>query len=77
MHLSTIHRPYGKILKDAGYSMNLRGVQTSASDVYDNLVTSINNVFDDVIQTGNIKKNQHEMEYELFHNAPGVVDGPW
>jgi hypothetical protein len=69
-------RPYGKILKDAGFSMNLRGVPTSAAEVYDRLVTSINNVYDDVIQVGTINKGQHPTEYDLFHNEPRVVDGP-
>ena len=57
--------------------MNLRGVPTSATDVYDRLVTSIKNVYDDVIQVGKINKDQHPTEYNLFHNEPGVVDGPW
>ena len=57
--------------------MKLRGVQTSAADVYDNLINSINNVYNDVTKFGRIKKNTHRMEYDLFHNAPGAVDGPW
>lgn len=57
--------------------MNLRGVSTSAADVYDSLVESINNVYDDVMKVGKIKKRKHPMEYDLFHNEPGVVDGPW
>lgn len=69
-------RPYGKMLKDAGFSMNLRGVPTSAADVYDRLINSINNVYNDIMQVGKIKKNQHPTEYNLFHNEPGVVDGP-
>jgi hypothetical protein len=69
-------RPYGKSLVEDGFEMNLRGVQTSAADVYDNLVKSINNVYNDVMKFGTIKKNKHRMEYDLFHNAPGAVDGP-
>lgn len=69
-------RPYGKILKKAGFKMNLRGVETSAATVYNKLVTSINNVYRDVIQTGFIRKDLHPEEYELFHNDRKVVDGP-
>ena len=72
-----MYRPYGKSLVEDGFEMNLRGVQTSAADVYDNLVKSINNVYTDITKFGGIKKNKHRMEYDLFHNAPGVVDGPW
>ena len=57
--------------------MNLRGVRTSAVDVYDDLIKSINNVYNDVTKFGRIRKNKHRMEYDLFHNAPGAVDGPW
>lgn len=70
-------RPYGKLLKDSGFEMNLRGVQTSAEKVYDNLVKSINNVYEDVMKYGAIRKDLHKSEYELFHNEPRVVDGPW
>mmetsp|Transcript_5475 Transcript_5475/g.8143 ORF Transcript_5475/g.8143 Transcript_5475/m.8143 type:complete len:733 (+) Transcript_5475:32-2230(+) len=69
-------RPYGKVLKDHGYEMTLRGVQTSAADVYDRLVESINNVYDDVMKYGKIMENVHKSEHKLFHNEPGVVDGP-
>ena len=57
--------------------MNLRGVHTSAAEVYNNLVESINNVYDDVMRNGKIDQNLHQSEYELFHNDPAVVDGPW
>ena len=57
--------------------MSLRGVETSAAEVYDNLVESINNVFDDVMTYGKINNNIHATEYDLFHNEPAVVDGPW
>jgi hypothetical protein len=63
-------------LKEAGYTMNLRGVKTSAVDVYDRLLSSINTVYDDVKTFGEIKR-EHIGEYELFHNDKGVVDGPW
>lgn len=70
-------RPYGKILKDVGFTMDLRGVETSASDVYDSLVESINNVFNDIMASGSIQSSTHPDEYDLFHNEHGVVDGPW
>jgi hypothetical protein len=70
-------RPYGKILKDVGFTMRLRGVVTSASDVYDGLVESINNVFSDVMTSGEIQRSTHPNEYDLYHNELGVVDGPW
>ena len=70
-------RPYGQLLKDIGFSMKLRGEETSAADVHDALVESINNVFDDVVKFGQIKKQKHPMEYELYHNEHQVVDGPW
>jgi hypothetical protein len=69
-------RPYGKILKDVGFTMDLRGVETSASDVYDSLVESINNVFNDIMASGSIQSSTHPDEYDLFHNEHGVVDGP-
>ena len=57
--------------------MNLRGVSMSAADAYNKLVKSIDNVYDDVMKIGKINKETHPMEYNLFHNEPGVVDGPW
>jgi hypothetical protein len=56
--------------------MSLRGVETSAVDVYDRLVSSINTVYDDIKEFGKIKR-RHISERELFHNDEGVVDGPW
>lgn len=64
------------MLKDIGYTMTLRGVETSASALYDALANSINTVYEDVVEFGEISR-EHEDEYELFHNAHKVVDGPW
>jgi hypothetical protein len=64
-------------LKEVGYTMNIRGAAASAADVYEKLVSSINNVYDDVKAFGEIKRGRHASEYELFHNDKGVVDGPW
>lgn len=71
------HRPYGKLLKEKGFTMTLRGVNTSAASVYQKLVRSINAVYRDVIKTGFIDDVEHPEEYELFHNDLKVVDGPW
>ena len=57
--------------------MKLRGKETSAAEVYDKLVASINNVFEDVMQFGRIREEIHKEEYDLFHNSRRVVDGPW
>lgn len=69
-------RPYGKFLKDSGFSMNLRGVETSAAQVYDALIDSINTVYNNVVQNGRIKR-KNSAEFDLFHNPHQVVDGPW
>jgi hypothetical protein len=71
------HSPYGKILKDSGFSMNLRGVLTTAEEVYEKLIEGISNVYEDVESLGYIDSKKHREEYELFHNEFGVVDGPW
>jgi len=71
-------RPYGKILKEKGYKMNLRGEETTAAAVYDALIHSINNVYADVINgSGFIDPSTHPVEYQLFNNPFGAVDGPW
>ena len=57
--------------------VSLRGVHTSATTIYDRLVESINNVYNDVMANGSIDKETHKSEHELFHIDPGVVDGPW
>jgi hypothetical protein len=57
--------------------MTLRNQLVSACDVYDNLITSINNVYNDVMSQGEIDKQAHPSEYELYNNPFGVIDGPW
>ncbi|KAL7531749.1 hypothetical protein ACHAXR_004213 [Thalassiosira sp. AJA248-18] len=76
-------RPYGKYLKSQGYEMELYDSQTkktktkSAADIYDNLITAIKNVYQDVVlDNGQIRENNHREEYGLFHNPFNVVDGP-
>jgi hypothetical protein len=74
-------RAYGKALKDAGYTMQLRGVETSASELYDKLINSINKVYYDVVTNaaatgGMIDPVNSPEEYYLFDNPFRVVDGP-
>jgi hypothetical protein len=57
--------------------MNLRGVLTTAEEVYEKLIEGISNVYEDVESLGYIDSKKHREEYELFHNEFGVVDGPW
>jgi len=72
--------PYGKALRDMGYKrfrMMIRGKMTTAEEVYNNLVTAVNNVYSDVILgNGIIDKVAHPDEYELFHNPFLSIDGP-
>lgn len=58
------------------YSMKLRGSNTTASEVYNKLVSSIANVYRDVMNTGFIDEEAHPSEYKLFNNPHRVVDGP-
>lgn len=69
-------RPYGKKLAELGYGMDIKGEWTSAEELYANLVTSIDNVWDDVITHGFIDQANHPDEYNLFNNEFKVVDGP-
>lgn len=58
--------------------MSLRGETVSANELYDALVDSINNVYNDVINgDGYIDRDAHPNEYTLFDNPFKVVDGPW
>lgn len=58
--------------------MSLRGTMTTASAAYDDLIDSINNVYDDIVQGGGeIDKDAHPMEHGLFDNPKKVIDGPW
>ena len=58
------------------YSMMLRGSNTTAAEVYSKIVSSIANVYRDVMNTGFIDKEAHPTEYKLFNNPHRVVDGP-
>lgn len=70
-------RPYVKILADLNYKMPIRGVLTPASVIYEQLMESIRNVYDDVIYGGGyISKEKHPVEHSLFDNPMRVVDGP-
>ena len=54
--------------------MNLRGAATTAEDVYNALIASIEKVYNDVKAHGTIQQGTDE--YNVFHNPFGVVDGP-
>lgn len=82
-------RPYLKALKDnnPGFSMTLgdplsKGPNRdeheakSVETVYNNLITSIANVFRDVRNNEFIDANAHKEEWELYNNFHRVVDGP-
>ena len=58
--------------------MMLRGKLTTAAELYDNLVTALNNVYSDVVyRNGFIDPERHPMEHKLFDNPLRVIDGPW
>ena len=57
--------------------MTLRGVETTAAQVYDALLASIENVYNDVVfGSGFIDSNTHPEEHKLYDNPFRVVDGP-
>ena len=56
--------------------MPLRGEETTATEVYNALISSIANVYRDVMTTGFIDEYAHRDEYKLFNNPHRVVDGP-
>ncbi|GFH62103.1 hypothetical protein CTEN210_18579 [Chaetoceros tenuissimus] len=69
---------YGKALKEMNFGMDIKGVYTSAAEVYERLVATIENVAYDVLfrNKGFINEKKHPEEYFLFHNKNSVVDGP-
>jgi hypothetical protein len=69
-------RPYLKKLIENGYSMFIRGEEVPASKVYDDVITAIRNVYDDVMEKGFIDPSIHPEEHRLFDNPKRVVDGP-
>jgi len=72
-------RPYAKYLKDMNYTLTDENgtVWKTAEQAYDDLITSINNVYEDVIYNGgSISSDTHPVEHHLFDNPHRVVDGP-
>ena len=68
---------YGPALKEKGYKMMLRGEEKTAAELYDNLIASINTVYEDVVHgNGEINMKEHPVEYELYDNPFKVIDGP-
>ena len=57
--------------------MILRNEIITANTVYTNLINSINNVYNDIMQYNEINNITHPIEYNLFNNPHRVVDGPW
>jgi len=63
-------------------TLTVEGVVLGVEDVKDGLVDAINNTHDDIISNPNvvggraqIDSDAHPVEYGLFHNQHGVVDG--
>jgi hypothetical protein len=58
-------------------TLTVDGATLSAADIQANLRTAINNVHHDVIGTGAgyINESAHPVEYAVFHNKHGVIDG--
>lgn len=57
--------------------MTLQGQTRTAAELYDNLIASIENVYNDVLATGAIDSSTHPDEFYLFDNHFKVIDGPW
>ncbi len=57
--------------------LSVNGVSLDVDDIKSALITSINNVHEDVIVDGlgQIDAEEHPAEYALFHNKFGVIDG--
>ena len=57
--------------------MDIKGVTITAADVYDSLISYINNVYTDVVENGGfINEVTHPNEHYLFDNPKRVIDGP-
>ena len=56
------HSQYGKVFKTMDYTMKLRGKMTTAAEVYNNLIEAINNLYNDVMETGFIDATAHPEE---------------
>jgi hypothetical protein len=59
----------------SGTTLDVRGASLTATAVRAALRTAINNVHADVVATGSIDENVHPIEYALFANTAGVIDG--
>ncbi|CAM9396601.1 unnamed protein product, partial [Chrysoparadoxa australica] len=72
-------RPYLEHLVETGDSttITIGGVDRSAREIRDELKASQVNVWEDLIGNGqdSINAERHEMEYALYHNSDGVIDG--
>lgn len=61
-----------------GYEMELGGCKKTGSELYDALISAINNACDDIVHgNGKIDQDKHPSEFELFDNPLNVIDGPW
>ena len=61
----------------SGVTLDVNGETLTATDIQADLAAAINNVHHDVIVTGAgvIDQAAHPVEYGVFHNPHGVVDG--
>ncbi|GFH61539.1 hypothetical protein CTEN210_18015 [Chaetoceros tenuissimus] len=69
---------YGKALKAMNFGMNLKGVFTTAEEVYNSLSAMIENTYFVVSRNkdSTFFEKKFPDEYFLFHNKNQVVDGP-
>ncbi|GFH61566.1 hypothetical protein CTEN210_18042 [Chaetoceros tenuissimus] len=69
---------YGKALKAMNFGMNLKGVFTTAEEVYNSLLAMIENTYFVVSRNkdSTFFEKKFPEEYFLFHNKNQVVDGP-
>jgi hypothetical protein len=69
---------YGKALKDMNFGMEIKGVFTTAEEVYNDLLAMIENTYFVVSRNkgSTFFEKKFPDEYFLFHNKNQVVDGP-
>lgn len=69
---------YGKALKAMNFGMNLKGVFTTAEEIYNSLLAMIENTYFVVSRNkdSTFFEKKFPDEYFLFHNKNQVVDGP-
>lgn len=69
---------YGKALRDMNFGMKIKGVYTTAVEVYNSLLKMIENTY--FVESRNKSptffQKRFPNEYHLFHNKNQVVDGP-